>query len=107
MTDNPPRSARSLAQQSAQSNFHDMLDGHDWMVSPQDCALTGEEIREMAELFARSFARSRAVLDMTNGPGSYTNRMELALARVWAAGFKSGSAVATYLATQDKENEHE
>ena len=83
----------------ARSYYLAMGEGQDWMSLPPASPFTAPELRLIAELMSDATLRSPAMLDLVNGTGSYTIRLRHLLARVWAAGAKSGVAMAHLAAT--------
>jgi hypothetical protein len=77
------------------SYFDAMLDGQDWISLPPGCPVERDELHAMACAVAVAVTRSSFMLDLLNGPGSKAALLRDLLARMWAAGYKAGSATTT------------
>lgn len=85
----------------ARSYFIAMQEGQDWMSLPPASPFTAPELRLLADLMATATTNSSVMLEVINGTGSYTTRLRHLLTRVWAAGAKSGVAMAHAAAVKD------
>src|SRR5574341_1962308 len=84
----------------ARSYFIAMGEGQDWLSLPPAAPFTAPELRLLADLMADATTRSgRFMLETLNGPGDIVTRLRHLLARTWAAGAKSGVAMAHAAAT--------
>jgi len=79
------------------SYFEAMLEGQDWISLPPSCPVDGAELQVTARTMAAAVTLSTLLIDMVNGPGGKGEKLEDLLSRVWAAGFKSGSAATASL----------
>ncbi len=87
----------------ARSYFIAMAEGQDWVSLPPASPFTARELRLLADLMATATVNSPTMLDVINGTGSYISRLHRLLTRTWAAGAKSGVAMA-HLAAAPKDS---
>lgn len=94
-----PRPNPTINEEIARSYYLAMGEGQDWMSLPPASPFTAPELRLLAELMASATTNGSIMLEVINGTGSYSARLRHLLARVWAAGAKSGVAMAHAAAT--------